>query len=294
VSPRATALLGAALVAAPAATAAAQWTAPTASTQAAPQPSLYPYGTTAPPGTTPPPNPYGSMQAGGLSPPPPLPVSPPQGTGQTAEQLDQAKKRDAGRGLEWVWLNVEGGFSHVGLRTFNVRDDAFTAGFVDTTASGGQIGAGLGARLLFFTFGVRGRLGFYSPYRIFSVGPEAGLHIPVGKLDPHVDLGGGYVTFAGIDDAHTHADSPLALRGFYLRVGSGLDYYLLPLLSLGLNASFDLLGLTRPALAKGALDKLKASPGLSDADRAAADKLAAEESSFGAAVVLTGTAGLHF
>jgi hypothetical protein len=232
------------------------------------------------------------MQAGGLTPPPPLPAGPSPGTGQTEQRLDNAKTQDAGRGLEWVWLNVEGGFSHVGLRTFNVHDESFAAGFVATTANGGQVGAGIGARLLFFTVGARGRLGLYDAYRIFSVGPEAGLHIPLGKLDPHFDLGGGYTSFAGIADAHTGADSPIAIRGFYVRAGGGLDYYLSPLFSLGLNASWELLGLTRPALSAEDLEKLKASSALPD--RKEADRLAQGDSSFGAALTITGLVGLHF
>jgi hypothetical protein len=289
VSRRATALLGAALAAAPAANAAAQWSAPNPTAPAASQPTPYPSGSAAPA-----PNPYGSMQAGGLAPPPPMPTGLPPGTGRTEEQLDKAKKRDSGRGLEWAWLNVEGGFSHVGLRTFNPSDEALTAGFVDTTASGGQIGAGFGARLLFFTLGARGRIGFYSAYRIFSVGGEAGLHIPLGKLDPHFDLGGGYVTFADIRDARIEADSPLALHGFYLRASPGLDYYVSSVFSLGLNVSFELLGLTRPGLAASEISELKASPDRSAAERAAADKLATKDSSFGSAFAVTGVVGLHF
>ena len=51
-----------------------------------------------------------SMQAGGLAPPPPMqPTTPPPSTntGNTEQQLDRAKKEDAGRGLNWVWLNLE-------------------------------------------------------------------------------------------------------------------------------------------------------------------------------------------
>lgn len=285
---RTLALLGAALVAAPAGPAAAQWGAAPPPGGAA-QPPI-PYGATAPPA----PNPYGSMQAGGLAPPPPLPAGAANGGGKTEEQLDQAKKRDAGRGLEWAWLNVEGGFSHVGLRPFNPREENFTAGFVDATANGGEVGAGLGARLLFFTVGARGRISFSSAYRIYSVGPEAGLHIPIGKLDPHLDLGGGYVTFANIHDARIGGDSPLAIHGYYLRIGGGLDYYLSPVFSLGLNVSGDLLGLTRAELSAADLAALKARPELSAADQAAADRLATSAFSLGAALAVTGLVGLHF
>jgi hypothetical protein len=244
-------------------------------------------------GTPPPPNPFGGMQAGGLAPPPPIPVTPPPGSGQTAQKLDDSKTSDSGRGLEWVWINVEGGFAHTGLRTFNTRDDSVTAGLVDTTASGGQIGVGAGARVLFFTVGARGRLGFYSPYRIFSVGGEAGMHIAIGRFDPHFDLGAGYTTLQGIKDI-TGTKSPMGIHGFYIRAGGGLDYYLARIFSLGLNASWELLGLTRPALSPGDISSIKANPALSTAQRAQADKLAAKDTSFGSALAITGLVGLHF
>src|SRR5262249_46355127 len=104
----------------------------------------------------PPTSPYGSMQAGGLSPPPPMnPGAPPPST-PTVHELENAKKKDAGRGLTWVWLNVEGGFEHVDLKTFSVNEDKLTAGFINSSSPGGMIGAGLGARIVFLTLGIRG------------------------------------------------------------------------------------------------------------------------------------------
>src|SRR5262245_55578412 len=75
----------------------------------------------APPAATaaqaPPTQPYGpNMTAGGLAPPPPMPSAPPPQappTGGVEQQLDKAKEEDSGRGLSWVWLEVEGGFEHV-------------------------------------------------------------------------------------------------------------------------------------------------------------------------------------
>jgi hypothetical protein len=290
VNRRALALLSAALVAAPATAAAQPGTAPAQGPTAQPGIAPAPYSAPAPPA----PSPFGSMQAGGLTPPPPLPATTSSGAGKTEEQLDLAKKQDAGRGLEWAWLNVEGGFSHVGLHPFSPREDSFTAGFVDPIANGGYVGAGLGARVLFFTVGARGRITFSSAYRIYSVGGEAGLHIPIGKLDPHVDLGGGYAALANIHDARTGGDSPLSIRGYYLRIGGGLDYYLSPVFSIGLNVSGDLLGLTRGALPAADLAKLKANPALGAADQAAADKLSTSAFSLGAALAVTGLVGLHF
>src|SRR5262245_44725678 len=118
---------------------AAQWPAPPTQPQA-------PAGAAAPGSQPPgaPAQPYDpSMQAGGLAPPPPMqPVEtepPPDST--TTHELDDAKEKDSGRGLEFVWLNVEGGFAHIGLSTFNVDEPSLTAGFIPTSASGGTVGA---------------------------------------------------------------------------------------------------------------------------------------------------------
>src|SRR4051794_22132008 len=63
----------------------------------------------APAAPTPPapaPPPYGGIQAGGLTPPPPVADTPAsaQPKPSTEQNLDEAKKKDSGRGLEWLWL----------------------------------------------------------------------------------------------------------------------------------------------------------------------------------------------
>src|SRR5262249_2135171 len=131
--------------------------------------AMQPGATAPPPSTT---APYGApMSAGGLAPPPPLTAQPPGANGAPPphgappvappstyeDDLDSSKDDDSGRGLSWFWIDFHGGFEHVGLKTFNVDEEAFTAGFVDTTASGGVIEAGIGAQIVFLTLGVRGR-----------------------------------------------------------------------------------------------------------------------------------------
>lgn len=241
-----------------------------------------------------PPNPYAGMQAGGLSPPPPFTPGEPRPPSPTEQQLDEARKVDSGRGLEWLYLDVEGGYSYVALRAFGDRKADFGEGFIAGAAHGGEAGFGIGARLLFFTIGARGRLGLYGPYRIWTAGGELGFHVPIGKLDPHLELGGGYTIFDAIRDARTGEASPLVIRGFYARASAGLDYYLTPHVSLGGRASFDLLGLERRALDAAAVEKIKASPALDAAGRSAADALAAAEKSYGASFAATLVVGIHF
>ena len=46
--------------------------------------------------------------------------------------LDKAEKEDAGRGLEFFWLNGEFGVEHLGLQTFS-SDKLIDVDAVDTT-----------------------------------------------------------------------------------------------------------------------------------------------------------------
>lgn len=282
-------LLTALAAAATASTAAAQ--------QGQPAPGITPYGAASPPGAAPaPPNPYDpSMQAGGLAPPPPMtlepePVPP---DGGTARRLDEAKKEDSGRGLEIVWLNVEGGYENVGLQTFNIDEDELTAGFISSAANGGVLGAGVGVRLLYFTLGARGRVGLFDDWQLFSAGGEVGMHLPLGRLDPHVALGFGYAGLGSFKSAVRGAADAIAIRGFYGRISGGLDVYLSPVFSLGASASWELLALTRPGLTSAQLDRIR-SEAAATPQQAKADLLAAEGSSVGSALALTAVAGLHF
>ena len=269
----------AATIVAAATIASAQWPAPSA------QPA---------PGTPPAPSPWGSMQAGGLAPPPPMPAGPPSEASKTEELLDRSKKKDSGRGLEWVWVDVGGGFEHLGLRTFEPKNEAFAAGFVDTTASGGMLSGGFGARLLFFTLGARGRIAFYSPYNRLSLGPELGFHFPVGDLDPHADLGFGWTGLGSFNGAVAGDADAITMRGIYARVGGGVDYYLTPAFSVGVVGSIELVHLSRAGISPAEIAAIKALPSLSAAERDHADLLGAEATSNGGAFSATGQLGLHF
>jgi len=248
------------------------------------------------PEPAPPPNPYDpSMQAGGLAPPPPMdaPPSGPPPSSATTLQLEEAKKKDSGRGLEFFYLNVEGGYEHVGLSTFSVNEEELTAGLIASSSSGGVVGGGLGLRLLFLTVGARARAGFFQDWQLFSVGGEVGFRIPIGNLDPHFDLGGGYAGLGNMAGALQGAPDAVSIRGFYARVGGGLDYYITPAVSIGANVSWELLGLTRPGVSAEDIEQIQSTSGSTRDPEQVRLMLAADGSSFGSALAITGVLGLH-
>ncbi len=261
-------------------------------TYGTPQPyGAQPYGAsqTPPPAT----DPYGRpMQAGGLAPPPPMgDPNATQGQNGVANDIDQGHEEDSGRGLTWVWLEAEGGYSHVGLSTFEVNENDLTAGLVESSADGPMIGAGLGLRLVFVTLGARARVGFYSPWELFTVGGELGFRIPLGDFEPHFALGGGYAGLGSVQSAVEGADGAVDIAGFYARAGGGLDYFVTPTFSVGANVSWELLGLTRPGLDTAAIGRIQSG---SNAANAEADVLAAEGSGYGSSLGISAVLGLHF
>jgi hypothetical protein len=269
---------------------------PAAPTPPPPAPAPTPTPAPAPAPTTPPPAPFPSdLQAGGLA--PPAPSTPPPATTppptKTEKDLDKAKEEDSKRGLEWVWINAEGGFSHVDLKTF-VGNEDFTFGFVDTQATGGMVGAGLGVRLVFITLGARGRIGFYDPWQMFTVGGELGFHIPIGRVDISFALGGGYAALGSVDALASGAKDAISIQGGYGRVSGGVDVYITPIFSVGVMASGDFLGMVRPGLDPTQVANIKNDPSISEAQRQAADGLGFEGTSYGIAAGVTGVLGLHF
>ncbi len=261
------------------------------------------------PGTQPPPqqpDPWGGMNAGGLTPPAPLPNGqqppgqPPAGQGGAApgtqpgappttlsNELDESKEEDSGRGLSWFWIEAQGGYEHVGLQTF--EGDDLGAGFVETTANGGVISAGLGAQIIFVTIGARGRMGFFSDWQIGRVGGEVGFKIPVGFVEPRFDIGAGYAALANFDGV---VPEEIGIQGFYVRAGAGVDFYPVEVLAIGAVASFDFLGMTRPGLSPAEVAALRASnPAVTDAQAASA---AADGSGYGATFAIQANIGLHF
>jgi hypothetical protein len=225
------------------------------------------------------------LSAGGLAPPPAVESqsdaeAAAAGPNQTETELAEADRRDSGRGLEFVWLNGEIGVGHFGLGTFK-KDDLLGPG-PGTTQTGLVVGGGAGLRLVFWTLGARFRYGAFSDWKLWTLGLEGGLHMPLGALEPYATLGVGYasvspsVEIAELDG--TAGSGSASAKGLDARLGVGVDYYLTNMFSVGLNVTGDMLVLSRSAVDGAAAGTTYASDG----------------SSIGAGVTATFVGGLHF
>ncbi len=225
-----------------------------------------------------------SLQAGGLRPPEAVPSdASSMPSAPTEARLDRADREDSGRGLEFVWLNAELGPEYLGLETLRAKH------LVDSSSSKGagmSYGAGAGVRLLVFTFGARFRLANFSDYQLWTLNAEAGMHFPLGRIEPYVTLGGGYASLGDfgpkVGVASNHA------RGFDARAGFGLDLYLSNTFSLGGNLTTDVLFLSRST---SLVIPVSTSP---EQDAAAAVNGGEHGSGIGVGGTLSVVAGLHF
>lgn len=244
---------------------------------AAPQPSQPGY----PAPTSPP------LQTGGLT-PPPTSTQPRPGETETYQQLERAEREDAGRGLEFVWLTAEAGYEYVSLDALS--GSALLDGSVlAPSGSALVLGAGAGVRVIFLTLGARVRVARQSAWDLWTFNGEVGLHLPLGELEPSFTFSAGYATLGSLSAA---ASAPLGFQpdridvgGFNARLGAALDWYLNPLLSLGVYGSAELLVLSRSGAAQ---------PELAATAPALADLYAEDGSSVGLGASLTAAVGLHF
>ncbi|MCA9630784.1 MAG: hypothetical protein KC766_24110 [Myxococcales bacterium] len=234
---------------------------------------------------------YGQPQQGGLS---SGGLQPPSGQTDSAAQateadLEKSEQEDSGRGLEFLYLNVEGGYAHIGLQTFKAND-IVDAGTQKTTDSGYVLGVGAGLRLVFITIGPRFRLNKFSEYDMWTLNAELGIHIPLGNFEPYFTFGGGYASIGGFDSGNIGSQinsDDVQITGYDIRAGAGFDLYLSPAFSIGANLTGELLGLTRPGVSLN-------SSGSTTANGAQAQVLEADGSSLGTSMALTGVLGLHF
>src|SRR5687768_5520078 len=158
----------------------------------------------------------------------------------------------------WFWLDAGGGYDSVWLRTFEADVDELTADLLPSQAGGGAITAALGARLWFVTVGVRGRVTLLDGklaapetsdrWWVWRVGPEVGIRVPLGRFEPHFELGAGYATIGGTGDMIDGLGEGLDIDGFYGSASAGFDYFLVEEFTLGLVVRGDFLALARPGV----------------------------------------------
>ena len=210
---------------------------------APPAPGTVPTDTAAPPPS--------NLEAGGLRPPEAVdsqqPTEQAPGEAQVEQELDEAEAEDTGRGLEFVWLNGEVGYQLVGLAALSDDNLLDVEGGIGHS-SGVVYGAGLGVRLLTVTLGARFRYGSFADWYMWSLNAEGAFHVPLGSLDLYFGVGAGYVSAGGFDDDIYFAPSDIEVRGFDVRVGAGLDYYISSTFSVGVNLGGEIMFLKRAAM----------------------------------------------
>lgn len=209
------------------------------------------------------------------------------GFSETTRQLNEAEREDSGRGLEWFWVQAEGGVHYVGLEAIDGRG-LLLDGQKKGEGAAPIVGFALGGRLVFFTVGAHARVAFLPVGQLGTLNLEGGYHIPLGNFEPYVQLGAGYARLFGADRPAIATQTP-TVQGFDVRLGGGFDYYLAPQFSLGLLANVELLWLFRPAV--GVVAEGDDEPASRQRARAEASR---DGSSVGVATGLTVVAGLHF
>jgi hypothetical protein len=119
-----------------------------------------------------------------------------------------------------------------------------------------MLGVGAGLSLGVWSFGVRGRVTPASPFTLFQGVLEVGIHpLRTGPWDPYVSVHGGYALVSMREHVPFAADSPEPNVAFPLPnahgpeagLSLGGDYYVSPLLSLGLDVTADAMSLSSPA-----------------------------------------------
>lgn len=236
------------------------------------------------------------LQAGGLAPPPPS-----SGPGAYAAQpteterlLQEADRADSGRGLQFAYVDLEGGgqyFSLEGISSSGTGLLPSAPGLSSAKQSdfGPMLGAGAGVRLLFFTLGPRFRYASFSDWDLWSVGGDVGFHFPLGNLEPYLTLGAGYTKVGHATKALFGDAADVTIDGVNLRVASGADYFVTNVFSVGARAAFEVLFLGRDAVDPGALTTATSGP-----EHARAQAYAADASGVGFAASASVVLGLHF
>jgi hypothetical protein len=187
--------------------------------------------------------------AQGLTPPPPMDPGPLPITTDTSRKLDESESKDSGRNFELVWLDASAGASYVNMSSFN----ASSLSIDKTSGAAPAFSVGAGLRFLLLVIGARVRYAPVTSFDLWQANLEAGLKIPISKVDVLFGVHGGYSSLGRLSDAGvtlpssvpTTADD-VSVHGFNAGIDFAVDYYLTPLFSIGAGFLGDFLYLVRP------------------------------------------------
>jgi hypothetical protein len=205
-----------------------------------------------------------------------------------------------GPSSQHVWIDAHAGVESVQLNTFNADFDTVSVGLLPTSGVGPTANVGAGLRLAFLTLGLRGHVASFQndaptqtvgAWQIWTLDAEAGLRIPLGRIEPHVSVAGGYASFGGFQTAVQGLSDGLDVHGVDARLNGGVDYWVTHEVSLGAEAGGGLLFVARPGVSARDLATPKQIGTLDDAK---ARVLEANGSSLGWTFAVTGDVGVHF
>ena len=147
----------------------------------------------------------------GQAPPPGYPGAPGQPAEGVPNSANTEEDEDSGLGLEWVWLNADVGYAYTNLASFSQS----SLGMQKTASSGPVVGGGVGARLLFFSFGIRARdLILEDLGNLWEIGGEAAFHLRVWHIDPYFGVRGGYNFVGQLNSGSAQAASHSPVTAF--------------------------------------------------------------------------------
>jgi hypothetical protein len=217
-----------------------------------------------------------------------------------ADVSPEGEKAWGGPKSQHVWIDAQAGVEYLNLQTFNADFETVSVGLLPTSGVGPTVNVGAGVRLVFLTLGLRGRVSSFQDnsslrsvgaWQVWTLDGEIGLRAPVGRLEPHAALAGGYSSFGGFETALSGLSAGLDVHGVDGRIGAGADYWITRLISVGLDASAGLLAVARPGVSARDLATPKEVGTLNEAK---ARVLEANGSSVGWMLALTGDLGVHF
>jgi hypothetical protein len=202
--------------------------------------------------------------------------------------------------IDLLWLSGGVSYQYLDLRTVDLDGEKLTADLLPTQASGVATDLGIGMRFWLASIAFRVGVGFFDDtapnrtvggFQLWTIDVEGALHLPLGFFQPYFLLGAGYATIGGIGDAFSGLTEGMNIDGLNLRTGVGADFFVTPVLSLGVRATVDGYFFAREGVPVQDL----AEPQEVDTIAQARERLLeADQTAFGYTFSAGGTVGLHF
>jgi hypothetical protein len=194
---------------------------------------------------------------------------------------------------QWLYFDVEGGGVHASVRTFFVNQDSLSVSLREVTADGPMIGLGGGFRFSIVTLGPRFRYAPLDEFKLLSGGGELGIRIPISIVEPHLDLGAGYVGMSG-GTSPDREKRPFQAHGYYGRIAGGIDVKLTRVLSVGFLIGWEYMGVVPDGISVSSVSAIQTALHNGNFQAVQNEIKKAEGTSFGSLLTYGVRFGLHY